>query len=48
LEELLDLFQITKLEELQIHPIIWLSKGKVMEKLVKIMPTLLKGWKLEE
>ena len=41
-------FQITKLEVLQIHQIRWLSRGKVMERLVKLMPALLKDWELGE
>ena len=42
LKELMESFQITKLEVLQIHQIRWLSRGKVMERLVKLMSTFLK------
>jgi len=48
LKELMESFQITKLEVLQIHQIRWLSRGKVMERLVKLMPALLKDWELGE
>lgn len=37
-----------RLEVLQIHHIRWLSRGKVMERLVKLMPTLLRDWELVE
>ena len=48
LKELMDSFQITRLEVLQIHHIRWLSRGKVMERLVKLMPALLRDWELGE
>ncbi|KAH9295072.1 hypothetical protein KI387_038660 [Taxus chinensis] len=48
LRELMDSFQINRLEVLQIHQIRWLSRGKVMERLVKLMFALLKEWELEE
>ena len=48
LKELMESFQITKLEILQIHQIRWLSRGKVMEILAKLMPALLKDWELGE
>ena len=44
LKDLMDSFQITRLEMLQVHHIRWLSRGKVMERLVKLMPTLLRDW----
>ena len=40
LKGLMDLFQIDRLQVLQIHQIRWLSMGQVMNRLVKIMPTL--------
>jgi len=48
LKELMESFQITRLEVLQIHHIRWLSRGKVMERLVKLMPALLRDWELVE
>ena len=33
------------MQVLQIHQIRWLSKGQVMNMLVRIMPTLLQEWK---
>jgi hypothetical protein len=42
LKELMESFQITKLEVLQIHHIRWLSRGKVMERLVKLMHCFVK------
>ena len=42
LKELMESFQITRLEVLQIHHIRWLSRGKVMERLVKFMHALLR------
>eukprot|EP01018_Ginkgo_biloba_P029271 Gb_13695 [translate_table: standard] len=48
MKELMELFQIGKLQVLQIHQIRWLSRGKVMERLVRIMPSLLKEWELQE
>ena len=48
LKELMESFQITNLEVLQIHQIKWLSRGKVMERLVKLMPALLKDSELGE
>lgn len=41
-------FKFIKLYGLKIHQIMWVSRGKVMERLVKIMPTLLKDFKLGE
>ena len=46
LKSLMELFQIDKLQVLQIHQIRWLSRGHVMNRLVKIMPALLQEWKL--
>ena len=40
-KSLLELFQIDKLQVLQIHQIGWLSRGQVMNRLVKIMLALL-------
>lgn len=41
-------FIITKLELLQIHHIGWLSRGKIMEILVKLKSFLLRGLELVE
>ena len=40
IKSLMDLFQIDRLQVLQILKIRWLSRGQVMSKLVKIMPSL--------
>lgn len=48
LRELMESFQMDKLEVLQIHHVRWLSRGQVMERLIKIMPTLLEEWKRED
>ena len=47
-KSLLDLFQIDRLQVLQIHQIRWLSRGQVMSRLVKIMPALLQEWKHDD
>jgi hypothetical protein len=45
LKSLMELFQIDKLQVLQIHQIRWLCRGQVMNRLVKIMSALLQEWK---
>ena len=42
LKDLMKSFQITKLDVLQIHQIRWLFGGNTIERLVKLMPILLK------
>ncbi|KAH7331895.1 hypothetical protein KP509_20G056100 [Ceratopteris richardii] len=46
-QKLLEEMNLQALEVLQIHDVRWLSRGKVMERLVVLMPTILTFWKID-
>jgi hypothetical protein len=48
LNDLLKVMQIDVLDVLQIHSVRWLSRGEVIIRLVKLMPTILTLWKNEK